>query len=382
MKKIYVATKSRGFLVNLFNSDIDNIKFYYDNDKIYEVNTKLKIILSNLVKSRMADHLGIIQRINVKENSYDYIFSYNRFLKTKSNYVIYLENPLALVHYSTERIKTFVGKLKLKKYFYDPCLKSIICLSKACFDTIHNFYSIPKNVKVEQVYPFVPKNPLTSKENIKEKSHSKEINCLYISSNFILKGGRDILLTFKKLHDVGINNIKLKVITKLDNLDKKIREEINENNNIELYDFKFTKDELNHFYNDSCILLNPTRQDSFSLVVLEAMKSGNVILTTDLYAIPEMVEDEYNGFLTKPKFRFFDYNNMPNRYVWNNRNKTIYSDYIDNSVVDFLFEKLIYLNKNRNILEKMALNSFKKANSGEFSEDYIKNKWKNIFENG
>lgn len=103
--------------MNLFNSDIDNIKFYYDNDKIYEVNTKLKIILSNLVKSRMADHLGIIQRINVKENSYDYIFSYNRFLKTKSNYVIYLENPLALVHYSTERNKTFVGKLKLKNIF-------------------------------------------------------------------------------------------------------------------------------------------------------------------------------------------------------------------------------------------------------------------------
>ncbi len=53
------------------------------------------------------------------------------------------------------------------------------------------------------------------------------------------------------------------------------------------------------------IFINPTRQDSFSLVVLEAIKSGNVIISSDLYAIPEMVIDDYNGYLVGPKYRIF-----------------------------------------------------------------------------
>lgn len=331
------------------------------------------------MKSSIADQLGLIQRINVKEDIYDFAFSYNRFLNSNIDYVIYLENPLALVHYSTKRNRTFISKIKLKTYFNDPKLKAIICLSKACYDTINNFYSIPKKVRVEQIYPYVPKNSLIDIEIIKEKCNRHEIQCLYISSNFYLKGGGDILEVFKKLKDYGVNNIKLNIITQIELLNEIDRIKISSNPNIKLYRFKFNKDELYEFYNNSCIFLIPTRQDSFSLVVLEAMKSGNLIITTDLYALTEMVDDNYNGYLTVPRYRFFNYNNMPNEYVWNNRKNTIYSNYVDNKIVDFLIKKIIYLNKNRNILQKMALNSYKKATIGEFSEDFILKKWDEIF---
>lgn len=375
MKKIYVATKARGFLVNLFNATYDNIKFYYESEKIYETNSKRKLLLSKLIKSKIADHLGLIQRIRVNDTSFENVFSYNRFLKSKSEYVIYLENPLALVHYSTDRNKTLLSRIKLKKYLSDPNLKSIICLSKACYETVNCFYSIPSRIKVEQIYPYVKPNPLTSPESIKLKCQQKDITCLYISSNFNLKGGAEILSTFNKLKDNGLNNIKLKIITQIDLVDNNTKNRINNNENISLFDFKFNRDELNKLYNDSCIYLNPTRQDSFSLVVLEAMKSGNAILTTDLYAIPEMVQNGYNGYLTKPKYRFFGYDNMPNKDVWNNRENTIYSNYVDENIVDFLFEKINQLNSNRDLLERMMLNSFKKSNSGEFNDKFIKDKW-------
>ncbi|QWC22568.1 glycosyltransferase family 4 protein [Bacillus haikouensis] len=378
MKKVYVATKARGFLLNLFNSNHENFKFTYEPNKIYETNTKRKILLSKLVKSRIADYCGIIQRINVKNKACDVVFSYNRFLKTKSDYIIYLENPLALVHYSTSRGKTLLSKRKLKKYFNDPKLKSIICLSKACYDTLNDFYVIPNSIKVEQIYPLVKPNYLTNRNNIKAKCNQEEIKCLYISSKFHLKGGKDILQTFNKLKESGINNVKLNIITQVDSIEIEMINEIKKNQNIDLFDFKFNKEELNEIYNDSCILLNPTRQDSFSLVVLEAMKSGNAILTTDLYAIPEMVIDRHNGYLTEPKYRFFNYDNMPNTFVWNNRNTTIHSNYIDLNIVNFLFEKIVHLNENREELEKMAVNSFNKANFHEFNENFIKKKWNGI----
>lgn len=381
MKKIYVATKARGFLVNLFDSNLKDYQFLYDSNQIFETNSTLKQYISKLVKSKLADWLGVIQRLKVDNKDFDIAFSYNRFLKTSQKYVVYLENPLALVHYSIDRNKYLISRLKLNKFLNDTNLKAIVCLSKACYDTLNHFYSIPEHIKVEQIYPLVHSNSLTSEESIKKKSRKKEIICLYISSNYNLKGGKDILETFKKLNKNGINNIKLKIITQLSSIDQKTKKEINNNPNISLYDFKFSKEELNVFYNESSILLNPSRQDSFSLVVLEAMKSGNTILSTDLYAIPEMVVNGFNGYLISPKYRFFNYDNLPNKEVWNNRENTIYSDYIDENIVNFLYDKITYLNLNRDKLEEMSLNSFNKANNSDFNEEIIKNKWINLFDN-
>lgn len=378
MKTIYVATKARGFLLTLFNYNNSMFKFIYEKENVYETNSRKKKFISKLVKLPVADHLGVIQRIKLKEEKAEKVFSYNRFLKLKTEYLIYLENPLALVHYSTNRHKTFLGNLKLKKYFNDPNLKGIVCLSKACYETISKFYDIPSNVIVEQIYPLVLNDSLLGLDGIVKKSHNQDVFCLYVSSDFTLKGGEDILEAFDMLSSAGMNNIKLKIITRIDNIEDKLIKKIKLNTNIELCEFNYNKDELREIYINSNILLNPSRQDSFSLVTLEAMKAGNVILTTDLYALTEMVEDEYNGFLVEPKYRFFNKNNMPNEAVWNNRNKTIYSKYIDERIVNFLYEKLSVLNSNRDMLEKMALNSYKRASQGEFSEDYIINKWKEV----
>ncbi|MDM5209489.1 glycosyltransferase [Cytobacillus kochii] len=379
MKKVYVATKARGFLEELFNNSNTDVQFVYKQKKIYEINSKRKLFLSKIVKSKIADYLGIIQRIKVNKNSSDNIFSYNRFLKSTEDYIIYLENPLALVHYSTNRNKKLMGKIRLKRYFNDPKLKSIVCLSKACYETLHNFYKIPNNIEIKQIYPYVRQNNLTNKVNIKEKCEKEQINCLYISSNFGLKGGKEILSVFKTLKNIGVNNIKLQIITQTDKINKTLKNEIDKNENIKLDDFNYTKEDLYKIYNESSIYLNPTRQDSFSLVVLEAMKSGNAILTTDLYALPEMVESGFNGYLTEPKFRFFRTDNMPNEEVWNNRGETIYSEYIDRNIVGFLLEKLIYLNTNREVLLEMALNSYEKSNCGEFNDQFIMNEWSKLF---
>lgn len=381
MNKIYVATKARGFLLTLFKTKHENLVFQYKENQLYETNSKAKQIIAKLVKSKLADHFGLIQRLKVTDTQSTAIFSYNRFLKSDKNYVICLENPFALVHYSINRNNTLLSKLKLKRYFHDQHLKTVICLSKACLNTLGNVYEIPSSVKITQIYPLIEKNPLTSVQNIKSKSNSVDIQCLYISSKFTLKGGKDILECFKRLQQQGINNIKLVIITELKSIDENTHREITENENIKLYDFKFSKAELNECYNASSIMLNPSRQDSFSLVVLEAMKSGNAILTSDLYALSEMVEHDFNGYLVGPKFRFFNYDNMPNKDVWNNREKTIYSNYIDYKMVDFLYEKLMFLNSNRSELERLSLNSFERANTGEFSEGYIKSKWNELLKN-
>lgn len=380
MKKIFVVTKARGFLLDLFMTKFKNAEFMWRKQKIYEVNSKLKLIATKIVRSKIGNYLGIIQRVNVKNEDFDIGLSFNRFLSIGKNYIILLENPTALFHYSLDRNKTFLGKRKIKKYLNDKNLRVIVCISKACYNTISNFYSIPKGIKVVQIYPLISKNNFTTNEIIKLKSYRKELKCLYVSSDFKLKGGRDIVECFRKLQNAGINNVSLKIITKLNSLDEKLLQEIKKINNVELHDFNYERDELQKVYSESNILLNPTRQDSFSMVVLEAIKGGNTVLSTDLYAIPEMVENNYNGFLIEPKYRFFTYDNMPNKNIWNNRKSTIYADYIDNNIVNFLYDKITYLNNNRHVLCDFSLNSFWKSTNGEFNEDFIKGKWEEIFD--
>lgn len=378
-KKVKVATKVRGFLSSLLKENFQDIEFDFAEIRTYETNSKFKMLASKIIKSTIGDYLGIIQRIDMTEKESDVFFSYNRFLKTNSPYIIYLENPFALMHYSINRNKTFLGKRKVNKYLNDKNLKKIVCLSKACYETLSSVYDIPKHIEISQIYPLINKNEeFKIDQKIKNvKDTNIPIECLYISSNFTLKGGKDILKSFEILSKMR-KKINVTIITKKENLNSEILKSISKSKNIKLLDFTLSEVQLNKMYSKSHILLNPTRQDSFSLVTLEAIKHGSAIFSTDLYAIPEMVTSNNNGFLTEPKYRFFEKNNMPNSYVWNNRSKTIYKDYTDQNIIEFLVEKLVYVESNRDILAKFISKSFEISNNSDFDGELIKDRWNKL----
>ncbi|MFW7420204.1 glycosyltransferase family 4 protein [Vagococcus fluvialis] len=375
MKKILVATNSRGFLTNLFNYNFNNYSFIYEEKKMYETKSIKRKLLSKIIKLRLFDFLGVIQVINCLnyQGDEDIIFSFNRFTKTKKPYFIYLENPLALVHYSIGRPHTYLSKKKLRKLFSDKNLKGIICMSKACYETLGNIYDIPKELEISQVYPLIPDAKLN-------KVQRDYIHCLYVSSNFYLKSGREILESHKHLMNKGLK-VKFTIITKIAEIKSDDLLYIKSNkNSIKLVEFNLNKSELSNIYNESDILINVSRQESFGLSILEAMKYGNVILSTDLYAQKEMVIDKFNGYRIAPKYYFFTQDNMPNPKVWNNRRNTIYSEYVDDRIIQFLFEKIMKLELDRELLAKMAFNSFEKANSYKFSSEIISKEWEHLFE--
>lgn len=379
--RIKVATNNtRGFLKNLFDYPFDDIDFVYEDNSVYEIPSKIRLFLAKIIRWRIFDYLGIFQIIKVKDYDCDMLFSYNRFLKTDKPYYIFLENPSALVNYCWDRPKHLIAKWKLKRLFNDNNLKGIICMSKACYSFFGNLYDAQKGLRCLQIYPLIEDDMSYGEMNILKKTSENTLECLFISSNFELKGGRDIIEVFKKISENGYN-IHLNIITRKSSVQEEDFEIINSLNNIDFIEFSLSKNELNEYYKNASILLNPTRMDSFSLVTLEAIKYGCAIIATDVYAIKEMDQDGYNGFLTKSMFKIWNDDGSRNRIDERHPEKTVLSGAIDWKLVDWMYEKLCYLYENRNVLENLCNNSLHLARETDFSEKSIIQSWVNLIHN-
>lgn len=204
----------------------------------------------------------------------------------------------------------------------DKNLKAIVCMSNACESTLEKLLcEIPKNIMITNIYPYVPNNRFVNENYIVNKC-SRKIKCLFIAQGirFLSKGGLELVYLFERFKNKNID-IELTIISNKSCIDENILNKIYNLDNINLVEFKLSYDELEIIYMEHSILLHPTSDDSFGVTILEAMKYGLPIISTKLYAVPEMVEDGFNGFLTNPKYWFSDENNISNPKVWNNRKK-------------------------------------------------------------
>lgn len=379
MKKIKFIGNYRGFLNDLFTLESNKITFIYDTKSEFEIANKKKEFLIRLFNSKYLDFMGLFTT-NYDNSDYVDLLSYNRFIKSSGdkNYSIILENPTALVNYSSTKMYSYFAKKKLKRLFEDPNLKKIICMSKSCEKSFYKYYGDMAGDKLIQIYPLIKENNSLKEDMFKPKPKNSDLNVLYISSDFKLKGGDDILEVFKNLKE-SYPNIKLTIITKVSKLDFENKEDINKLKNITLLDFSLNREELSHIYESSNILLNPSRMDSFSLVTLEAIKSGCAIISSDIYAISEMVHENKNGFLCRPQFEYWNLDGTINNYIKKNPKKTYASNYIDQNMIGFIFQSLVTLNNNREMLMNFQRYSYNLSRNSDFGEKSIKKNWENIY---
>jgi glycosyltransferase involved in cell wall biosynthesis len=373
---IFFASRMRGFLKHLLTNKNLEANFRYPAASVYSTNSRFRNMLTQLVRNRIFDVLGIIQMIKPPPK-YDMYGSYNRFLNTDKPYFIYVENPTALYHYCLGRNKTFLGKRKITGYLNNHDLRVLVFMSNICQNTFESVCGkISESTIKKTIYPLVPKNNYISLQLIKEKSYRNGIKLLFVAQGkrFASKGGLEVIDAFTKLR----KGVELTIITNLDVIGLELCVKI-KNLGITLFDFKLSHEQMQMVYADSDILLQPTSDDSSPLTILEAMKGGCTIIASRLYAIPEMVKEGKNGFLSDPAWWFFNPDGIPNPKVWNHRKKTIYSGKISDRIVSFLIDKIQLLNNDRELLEQMSINSYEKANSAPFDEDTIIRQWNEVF---
>lgn len=378
MKKIQVLRANRGFWNDLFDSNIEGVEFIRESIRQTEdISKHSRNFMWTVSQLKLLDYLGVYQTVIPHYDEVDAYFSYNRFVKSSKPYILAVENPTALVHYHPKRSRSYLGKYHLRKSWNDSNLKVVVCLSKACQSTMKYYYDIPENLPIHQIYPYVQDS--INEDELEQKVNNNNINCLFISSQFYLKGGGEVIEAIERNKWYLNDKIEFNIITKLDRLDEQIKTKIEKMPNVKLWDFSFTKKQLNEFYKNANVFINLTRMDSFSLVTLEALHYGCAFISTDMYAIKEMVQDMYNGFTVKSPSMYWNQDNTLNENLSKEEKLNLSGPKIDGQMIDFLSEKLNIFVENPNILKEMQINSFNMAN-GEFSQKSIKEKWKKIID--
>jgi len=136
----------------------------------------------------------------------------------------------------------------------------------------------------------------------KYRNSGNEIVILNIGNLTELKGQ---MLLLEALNSDRIRNLKIKVLLLGDVYHRselpykeKIKEYILENGLEEKVFMPGYIEDVRYYLNQSDILVHcPVKDDAFPRVILEAFCFGKIVIATGVGGIPEMINDNYNGFL-------------------------------------------------------------------------------------
>jgi len=301
----------------------------------------------------------------------DVIHTPGHMLLNHVPYVVEIDNPACLSRYDLE---IFMKRKNLiEKFLASGYCKGIICISQAAKKSMAAYFSKKVLQKCEVVYPYVKINPYKKTKNL-----GKTV-ILTVNTKFYMKGTRDLLLAYEEVRK-KYQNTELWVVS---NTPKEYLEKYKDFTDIKFFPAKFSKEELyRDFYSQCDVFVQPSYQDSFGLVYLEIMASGKPIISTDLYAIPELVVDGYNGYLVKAPVYMYnkDYTLKPEYFPMKYADTEIeFYKHIDGrEVASQLVGKLDILLGNPGKAAEMGENSLKLL-SQKFSENERQNKLLNLY---
>lgn len=227
-------------------------------------------------------------------------------------YVVEVDNVWCLWMYDYSIINWFIWKTIIRYLLRRQNCRRIVCISDAAKASVVNFFhdEVITN-KCVTSYPYVSEKSIHPQYD----KTWKMIKLLFISSDFYLKWWREVVKAYS--HLVKKHNISLYIITKKQSILPDDFAEYTTLPNIHFIEWNLSKERLYEEYYLTCdIFVLPTYMDSFWLVFLEAISSGLAVITTRMFATPEMVIDGENWYLLESPLHIFLNDYTPNPERW------------------------------------------------------------------
>ena len=317
MRYIYldIAGKMHSLYNELINYPPDRYQFVSDKTRwteiskntckingVYDFQRKIlnNIVPVNLVKSYTEQFKKIPDNIDLTYSSGHLIFR-------NEPWIVDLEFVTHLAGYNYNHFKRY-QRLIENTLRSDNCKKIMPWTEagkKTILLTINNDEILDK---VETVHLAVH-----GKEFVKQYNGNK-IKLLFVSSanipkDFDIKGGKEVLEAFSKLNN-EYDNLELIIRSYVP---PHVKEKYKSTKNIRIIDEIIPWDDLEKEFKSADIFLFPSHNTP-GLAILDAMSYELPVITTDVWANPEMVSDGETGFIIKKseKIDYYLENFIPN----------------------------------------------------------------------
>lgn len=276
------------------------------------------------------------------------------------NHLVFRDEPWIV---DVEFVSCLLGhKRHLKRYkgiieraFASDYCKRIICWTEMAEKSIlSNLDCEQFEHKIETVYLAVHE-----KEFVKSYNENKLKLLLVGSANipgqFELKGGREALEAFTHLNQ-RYNNLELVIRSDIPGA---IKNRYKDFNNIRIIDNTISQEELEQEFKSADIFVFPSYMTP-GMAILEAMSYELPVITTDVWANPELIENGNTGFLVK-KSEQVQWYSQP--FIPDGRP----TQTTDPKVVQELVEKTSILIENEELKRRMGRAARWEVEHGKFS---------------
>ena len=341
---------------------ISNIDFIYS----FQKNILNKLIPVNLINANLERFKKIPEDVSLT-------YSCGHLVFREEPWVVDLEFVTHLAGYSYRHFKRY--KRIIEKVLRSENCKKIMPWTAAGKKTIALIIKDKKILeKVETVYLAV------HKKNFIKQYNEDKIKLLFVGSanlpkNFEIKGGKEVLEAFSQLNQKH-DNLELVIRSYVP---RHIKEKYKKLKNIKIIDEIIPWDKLEQEFESSDIFLFPSHITP-GLAILDAMSYELPVITTDVWANPELVKDGETGFLIKKsdKIQYYIENFIPS---WDAPEflKAI-KKMADPEVVKELVEKTSILIEDANLRVKMGKAGRQEIESGKFSIEKRNETLKRIFD--
>lgn len=198
------------------------------------------------------------------------------------------------VGFTQDELRKISFTKKISSILVNQCVSKYIALTKADKETLVKFFKIsPDKISVIPNGLDTPVLPVTKKNDRKGKVIGT------VTRLTPKKGLKYFIEAIPEILKFD-NTIKFKIAGsgEQENELKELVNELNLNNNIEFMGYIIN---IISFIDDLDIFVLPSIMEGFPYVILEAMLMKKTIIATDIFGLNEIIDNNINGILIKPK---------------------------------------------------------------------------------